>query len=151
MFCSDSASEPKNSINSYAISSPTIDPHVPGPKGMKPEPRPVAIRTANQSARPLTLSLCPRLSRLSLNLRSSIGLLNHLRNQVVFVRLADLDLDEGARPSRKSLRRVVDQYVPVNLRRLRFQTSLQQQIALLRNAFEQGSEPLSDESLVATF
>src|SRR5262249_50416610 len=116
-------------------SNPTTDPHVPGPKGMKPEPRPVAIRTANQSVRLLTSSLCPRLSRLSLNLRSSIGPLNHLRNQVVLVRLADLDLDEGAGPSRETFRRVVDQHVPVNLRRLGFQSGLQQQIALLRNAF----------------
>src|SRR5262249_95476 len=135
MFCSNNASDPKNSINSYAINSPTIDPHVPGPKGIKPAPKPVAIRTANQSARPLTSSICPRLSRLSLNLRSSIGPLNHLRNQVVLVRLADLDLDEGAGLSRKSFRRVVDQHVPVNLRRLGFQSGLQQQIALLRNAF----------------
>src|SRR5258705_475483 len=112
--------------------------------GTNPMPRPVARRMASLSSGALIATVCDEPCWSSIGSPSR----NDARDQIVIVRGGDFDVDEIARLRTEPFRHVVDEHLSVDFRRLRFESRLQQQLALFRNAFQQRPEVSTDQGAI---
>jgi len=96
------------------MTTPSSEPNVPGAMGMNPMPKPVARKMASLSSGALIARVCdePCWSFIVSPSR------NDARDQIVFVRGCDFDVDEIARQRTEPFGHVIDEHLSVNLRRL---------------------------------